>query len=56
MKALSIHMQKPYKEKIVYVLTAVLCQKCSFFNQTPSMFSVSTLYKQSVKLFHQKLW
>ena len=34
MKALSVHIQTPYKGKIV--LTAVICQKLFFLNQTPS--------------------
>ena len=36
MKALSMHIQKPYYGKIVIVLIAVILSKIIFFNQTPS--------------------
>ena len=58
MKAPSMHIQKPNKGKIVYILTAVISSK-KFFSKQNSfmhMFNVFTLYRQSIKLFHQKLW
>ena len=44
--------------KIVQVLTAVIMSKIIFSksNSTMRMFNVSTLYWQSIKSFHQKLW
>ena len=58
MKALSMHIQKPYKGKIVYVLTAVILSKIIYSepNSFMHIFNVSTLYRQSTKLFHYKLW
>ena len=58
MKAPSMHIQKPYKGKIVIVLKAVISSKIIFSepNSFMHMFNVSTLYRQSIKLFHQKLW
>ena len=53
-KALSMHIQKPYKGIIVCVLTAVILSK-NFFFQPDSfthMFNVSILYRQSIKLLH----
>ena len=40
------------------VLTAVILSKIIFSepNSFMHMFNVSTLYRQSIKLFHQKLW
>ena len=35
-KALAMHIQKPYKGIIVYVLQAVILSKLFFVNQTPS--------------------
>ena len=57
-KALSMHIQKPYKGIIVQVLTAVILSKIIFSepNSFMHMFNVSTLYRQSIKLLHQKLW
>ena len=58
MKAPSTHIQKPYKGKIVKVLTAVIwskiiiCEPNSFMH----IFNVSTLYRQSIKLLNQTLW
>ena len=57
LKALSMHIQKPYKGIIVLVLTLVILSKKkiqpdSFIH----MFNVSTLYRKSIKLLHQKLW
>ena len=56
MKAPSMHIQKPYLGKIV--LTAVILSKTIFSepNSFMHMFNVSTLYRQSIKLLHQKLW
>ena len=58
MKALSMHIQKPYKEKIVLVLLAVILSKKK--NSEPNSFmhklNVSTIYRQSHKLLLQKLW
>ena len=58
MKAPSIHIQTPYKGKIVEVLTAVILSKIIFSESNSFMhiFNVSTLYRQSIKLLHQKLW
>ena len=44
--------------KIVLVLTAVILSKIIFSepNSFMHMFNVLTLYRQSIKLFHQKLW
>ena len=57
MKAPSMHIQKPYLGKIVQVLTAVILSKIIFSepNSFMPMFTMSTLYRQSIKLFHQKL-
>ena len=52
-KALSMHIQKPYKGIIVQVLKAVILSKKKF--QTDSfmdMFNASILYWQSIKLLH----
>ena len=54
MKALSMHIHKPYYGKIVLVLTAVNLSKIIF--PEPNSSNVSTLYRQSIRLFHQKLW
>ena len=53
-----MHIQTPYKGKIVQVLTAVILSKIIFseLNSFMHMFNVSTLYRKSIKLFHQKLW
>ena len=58
MKAPSMHIQKPYWGKIVQILTAIILSKIIFRepNSFMHMFNVSTLYRQSIKLFHQKLW
>ena len=58
MKAPSMHIEKPYKGKIVRVLMAVILSKIIFSepNSFMHMFKVSTLYRQSIKLLHQKLW
>ena len=58
MKALSMHIKKPYKGKNVLVLTAVILSKIIFSesNYFMHMFSVSILYRQSIKLLRQKLW
>ena len=58
MKAPSMHIQKPNKGKIVEVLTAVISSKIIFSEQNyfMHMFNVFKLYRQSLKLFHQKLW
>ena len=55
MKAPSMHIQKPNKGKIV---TAVISSKIIFSEQNSfmHMFNVFKLYRQSLKLFHQKLW
>ena len=44
--------------KIVEVLTAVILSKIIFSepNSFMHMFNVSTLFRQSIKLFYQKLW
>ena len=57
-KALSMHILKPYKVLIVKVHTPVTLSKIIFSksNSFMHMFNVSTLYRQSIKLFHQKLW
>ena len=60
MKALSMHIQKPYYiRKILPKFSQLsLCQKL-FFSEPNSfmlMFNVSILYRQSIKLLHQKLW
>ena len=54
MKAQSMHIQKPYKVKIIQVLTAVILSKIVFSkpNSFMHMFNVSTLYQQSIKLLH----
>ena len=52
-KALSMHIQKPYKGIIVKVLIAVILS--FFFFQSDSfmhMFNVSILYRKSIKLLH----
>ena len=48
MKAPSMHIQTPYKGKIVQVLTAVILSKIIFseLNSFMHMFNVSTLYRQ----------
>ena len=53
-KALSMHIQKPYKGIIVLVLTAVILSIFFFFQPDSfmHMFNVSTLYRQSIKWFH----
>ena len=53
-----MHIQKPYKGIIVEVLTAVILSKIIFSepNSFMHMFNVSTLYRQSIKMLHQKLW
>ena len=58
MNAPSMHIQKPYLGKIVQVLTAVILSKIIFSkpNSFMHMFNVSTLYRQSIELLHQKLW
>ena len=56
MKAPSMHIQKPYEGKIVLVLIAVILYIFSEPNSFMHMFNVSTLYRQSIKLLHQKLW
>ena len=55
-KALSMNIKKPYKG--IKVLTAVILSKIIFSgpNSFMHMFNVSTLYRQSIKLLHQKLW
>ena len=58
MKAPSMHILKPNKGKIVYFSQMSFCQKL-FFSEPNSfmhMFNVSTLYRQSIKLLHQKMW
>ena len=60
MKAPSMHIQKPYKGKLSKFSQLSFCQKI-FFSEPNSfmfmhMFNVFTLYRQSIKLFHQKLW
>ena len=58
MKAPSMHIQKPNKGKFVKVLTAVISSKNIFSkpNFFMHMLNVSTLYRQSIKLLHKKLW
>ena len=58
MRAPSMHIQKPYLGKIVEVLTAAILSKNIFseVNSFMHMLNVSTLYRQSIKVFHQKLW
>ena len=48
----------PIREKLSKFSQLSFCQKLFFLNQTPSciVFNVSTLYRQSINLFHQKLW
>ena len=50
MKAPSMHIQKPYKGKIVYVLTAVILTKIIFSkpNSFMHMFNVSTMEKYQI--------
>ena len=56
-KAPSMHIQKPYKWKIVKVLIAVILSKIMFFQpNSMHMLNVSILKRQSIKFFHQKLW
>ena len=57
-KAPSMHIQKSYKVIIVKVLIAVILSKKTFFQPDSfmHMFNVSILYRQSIKLFHQKLY
>ena len=57
MKAPSMHIQKLISEKLSKFSQLSFCQKLFFLNQTPSciMFNVFTLYRKSIKLFHQKL-
>ena len=58
MKAPSMHIQKPQKGKVLLVLTAVILSKIIFSepNSFMHIFNVSSLYRQSIELFHQKLW
>ena len=58
MKATSMHIQTPYWGKIVEVLTAVILSKITVSepNSFMHMFNVPTLYRQRIKLLHQKLW
>ena len=44
MKALSMHLQKPYRGIIVSVLIAVIMSKNIFFNETPSCICLMCLY------------
>ena len=58
MKAPFMHIQKPYEGKIVQSSHSYHFVKNYFFSEPNSfmhMFNVSTLYRQSIKLFHQKL-
>ena len=56
-KAISMHIQKQFKGMIVEILIAVILSKKSFFQPDSfmHMFNVSILYRQSIKMFHQKL-
>ena len=51
MKALFMHIQKPYKGKLSKVLIAVILSKIIFseLNSFMHMFNVYTLYRQSIK-------
>ena len=51
-KALSLHIQKPYKGLIVQVLIAVILSKKNQLDSFVHMFNVSILYRQSIKLLH----
>ena len=53
-KALSMHIQTPYKGIIVQVLIAVILSKIKFFQPDSfmHMFNVSLLYRKSIKLLH----
>ena len=57
MKALSIHINKPYKGKlpkfIAIILSKIIFSEANSFMQ---MFNVSALSRQSIKMRHQKLW
>ena len=64
MKALPMHIQKPYKGKLSkfshssQLLIAVILSKIIFSegNSFMHMFNVSALSRQSIKMLHQKLW
>ena len=57
-KAPSMHIQTPYFGKMSKFSLLSICQKLFFSkpNSFMHMFNVSTLYRQSIKLLHQKLW
>ena len=56
MKAPSMHKQKPYQGKFSKFSQQSFCQKqISEPNSIMHKLSVSALYRQSIKLFHQKL-
>ena len=56
-KALSMHIQKPYKgnnclsSHSCHFVKIIFCEPNSFMH----MFNVSALYRQRIKLFNQKL-
>ena len=53
MKAPSMHIHLAILGKIAVILSKIIfCEPNSFMH----MFNVSTLYRQSIKLLHQKLW
>ena len=53
-----MHIQKPYKGTIVYVLIAVILSKINIFQPDSfmHMFNVSILCTKSIKVLHWKLW
>ena len=53
-----MHIQKPYGKNVLSSHSCHFVKKKFFFapNSFMHMFNVSALYRQSIKLFHQKLW
>ena len=56
MKAPSMHIQKPYQGKIVYVLTADILSNIIFSepNSFMHMFNVSSLHRKSYQIAQSK--